>query len=167
MICFGCSFNIISGEKNNRMKYILVLSSFIFYGIANAQSAEDSVKAAVNQLFTAMKNSDSVLLASSFADKAILQTIVTTKTGKVEIGNESVPSFAGAVAKMANGDADERIQFDVIKIDGPLALVWAPYKFYYKGKFSHCGVDSFQMLKVNGKWQIQYLIDTRRIQSCD
>jgi hypothetical protein len=135
--------------------------------ITEAQSAEDSVKAAVNQLFTAMKIADPVLIISSFADSAILQTITNNKEGKVEVKNESVEEFASLISKLQKDAADERIQFDMIKIDGPLAIVWAPYKFYYKEKFSHCGVDSFQLIRVNGKWKIQYLIDTRRKQGCE
>jgi hypothetical protein len=149
------------------MKYFLVIAGFTFYNIANAQSADDSEKAAVNQLFTAMKNADSALIVSSFADSAILQSIANNKEGKVEVKSEPVTEFASLIGKLKKDDADERIRFDVIKIDGPLAIVWAPYKFYYKGKFSHCGVDSFQLLRVNGKWKIQYLIDTRRKESCE
>jgi hypothetical protein len=62
--------------------------------------------------------------------------------------------------------ADERITFETIKIDGPLAVAWTPYKFYYEGKFSHCGVNSFQLVRLNGAWKIQYLIDTRRRTGC-
>jgi hypothetical protein len=149
------------------MKYFYLIICIAFCNISHAQSTEDSVKASVNQLFTAMKNSDSILLVSSFADSAILQTIVTTKEGKVEIKNESITAFAGFISKTPKGDADERIVIDILKIDGSLAIVWAPYKFYYKGKFSHCGVDSFQLIRVNGKWKIQYLIDTRRKVGCE
>lgn len=66
----------------------------------------------------------------------------------------------------SRGGLDERIQFDVVKVDGPLASVWTPYKFYFKGQFSHCGVNSFQLVRVNGEWKIQYLIDTRRRNDC-
>jgi len=55
----------------------------------------------------------------------------------------------------------------VVKIDGPLAIVWTPYKFYFNGKFSHCGVNSFQLVRFNGVWKIQYLIDTRRRAGCE
>jgi len=61
---------------------------------------------------------------------------------------------------------DERINFDMVRTDGPLATAWTPYKFYYKGNFSHCGVDSYQLVRINGIWKIQYLIDTRRNMSC-
>jgi hypothetical protein len=131
----------------------------------SAQSTEDSVRAAVNLLFTGMIQSDPAAIRRSFTDSAILQTIFE-KEGKTIARNESVDEFAQAIAKLGKGVADERIKFDVIRIDGPLAIVWAPYSFYYKGQLNHCGVDSFQMLLVNGVWKIQYLIDTRRKQPC-
>ncbi len=129
-------------------------------------SAIDSVKAAVNQLFTAMKNADGALLKNSFADSALLQTLTPTKEGKIIVMNESIESFVDVISKEALGNADERIVFETIKIDGPLAMAWTPYQFYYKGTFSHCGVNSFQLVKLNGIWKIQYIIDTRRRKGC-
>jgi len=148
------------------MKYFCLLICLAFCNCIQAQSADDSVRSAVNQLFTAMKNADSALLVSSFADSAILQTIIE-RNGKVVVKTEAVGDFAAQVAKMEKNILDERIQFDVVRIDGALAIVWAPYQFYYKGKFSHCGADSFQLLRINGKWKIQYLIDTRRTGGCE
>ena len=148
------------------MKYFCLLICLAFCNGIKAQSADDSVRSAVNQLFTAMKNADSALLVSSFADSAILQTVID-KNGKVQIKTEAVADFASELVKMEKGFLDERIQFDVIRIDGALAIVWTPYKFYYKGKFSHCGANSFQLVRINGEWKIQYLIDTRRSVGCE
>jgi hypothetical protein len=114
-----------------------------------------------------MQASDGALLKSTFADSAILQTISRNKDGEIQIKNETVGAFATSISQLQKGDADERIVYDVIKIDGPLAIVWTPYKFYYKGVFSHCGVNSFQLVKLKGDWKIQYLIDTRRKKECD
>ena len=150
------------------MKYIFL--SIILFSVRTtltAQTAEDSVKAVVNQLFTAMKNADVVLFKNVFADSAIMQTISRSKEGKTIIKSEDLKGFADFITKQAKGDADERISFETIKIDGPLALVWTPYKFYYKGEFSHCGVNSFHLVRFDGAWKIQYLIDTRRRQGCD
>jgi hypothetical protein len=132
----------------------------------NGQTSTDSVTAIVNQLFVAMKNSDGKLLQNCFADSAILQTIVNNKEGKAIVKNESVSDFISQVNKIVKGDADERITIDFIKIDGDLAIVWTPYQFYYKGKFSHCGVNSFHLVRIANGWKIQYLIDTRRKSGC-
>jgi hypothetical protein len=147
-------------------KNILVIACLFFISFtAKAQYAEDSVKAAINKLFTAMKNGDSQALLGSFADGAILQTI-SEKDGNVSVQTEDIKEFADFVGKQKQGDADERITFDVVKTDGALAVAWTPYQFYYKGQFSHCGVDSYQLVRVNGGWKIQYIIDTRRKENC-
>ena len=133
----------------------------------DAQKTADSVKAVVKQLFDGMKNSDAASIRSAFADSAILQTIGRNAKGDVRVQNENIADFAESISQLKKGAADEQIVFESIKIDGPLAIVWAPYKFYFNGKFSHCGVDSFQLVFINGQWRIQYLIDTRRKQPCD
>jgi hypothetical protein len=144
------------------MRYTLLLTLALVAAASGGyaqSSSEDSVKTAVNLLFTGMKSSDAAMIRNSFADSAILQTITSPQGGVL---TEKVNDFAEVVSKMTAGDADERIQFDVVRVDGPLAIVWAPYEFYYKGKYSHKGVDSFQLVRVNGVWKIQYIIDTRR-----
>ena len=144
----------------------LLLTGVLICCIISAQTTEDSVKAAVNKLFTGMKASDATMIKSSFADSAVLQTISRNKEGNIIIRNEAIDAFAKVVASMPKDAADERIVFETIRIDGPLASVWTPYNFYFEGKFSHCGVNSFQLVKINGEWKIQYLIDTRRKQGC-
>jgi hypothetical protein len=83
------------------------------------------------------------------------------------VRNQPISGFATSISKLTKGAADERIVFETIKIDGPLAAVWTPYQFYLNGQFSHCGVNSFQLVRLNGQWKIQYIIDTRRKQGCN
>ena len=135
--------------------------------ITNAQTTEDSVKAVVNKLFTAMKNVDGSMLKDAFADSAVLQTIRRKQDGTFFVQDEKVDDFVKSISTAKKDSLDERITFETIKIDGPLAIVWTPYKFYYAGNFSHCGVNSFQLVRINGRWKIQYLIDTRRRQGCE
>jgi Putative lumazine-binding len=153
-------------SKLNR-SILLFLLATVISNATYAQTTEDSVKAVVNNLFTSMKNADAILLKTVFADSAVLQTIVNTKSGKTIIRNEEVAGFIEFVGKQTRGAADEQISFGAIKIDGDLASVWTPYKFYYNGAFSHCGVNSFQLVRLNNQWKIQYLIDTRRKNNCE
>lgn len=151
------------------MKRILILltAAMFLSTFIKAQSTEDSVKAVVNQLFAAMKSIDAAKLKETFADGAVLQTISRKQDGSFFVQDEKVNDFAESISKAKKDSLDERIVFETIKIDGPLASVWAPYKFYFAGKFSHCGVDSFQLVRINGRWKIQFLIDTRRRQGCE
>lgn len=143
---------------------ILMLSLFVSL-VTKAQTAEDSVKAVINKMFDAMRNADSKSLAECFADSAILQS-VSERNDTVKISTDPVKEFTDFIATVKKGDADERITFDIIRVDGALAIAWTPYQFYYKGKFSHCGADSYQLVRINHEWKIQYLIDTRRKQGC-
>ena len=146
---------------------MLLFATILLTPYLDAQTTEDSVKAVVKQLFEGMKNSDAKMIQSAFADSAILQSVGKNKEGKIVIENERIDEFAKFISGLKKGAADEQIVFESVKIDGQLAMVWAPYKFYFEGKFSHCGVDSFQLVFINGQWKIQYLVDTRRKQPCE
>lgn len=147
----------------------LVVIFVYFFSSSNllAQTTEDSVKVAVQHLFDAMRNSDSNALVNCFSDSAIMQTIAKDKSGATIIKTDKIVDFAVAVKFASKGSLDERISFDVVKIDGALAIVWTPYKFYFGGKFHHCGVNSFQMVRFGSGWKIQYIVDTRRTQGCE
>ncbi|SEW00047.1 Putative lumazine-binding [Chryseobacterium wanjuense] len=125
------------------------------------QNENQEVEKTIRNLFLGMKNADTELVKSTFSDTAILQTI--TKNG---LKNEELKDFLGSISKYSKNDLDERIVIDVIRTDGDLASVFTPYEFFFKGKFSHCGANSFQLVKQNGEWKIQYLIDTRRKDNC-
>ncbi len=149
------------------MKYCFLILFILHSGLIKAQSSRDSVMAVVNNLFDAMRNADPQQLKTCFTDSAILQTIVSRGPVALKIRTDYVDDFAAFLGKEAKGNADERIKFEAIHIDGALASVWTPYSFYYKGAFSHCGVNSFQLVRLSTGWKIQYLIDTRRKDGCD
>jgi hypothetical protein len=148
------------------MKYIVLILTFIST-TAFAQNDETAIKSAVSKLFEGMKKSDTTIIRAFFSSNPILQTIIKNKDGQVGLETEPLDSFLVSVAASHTEVYDERITFDVIKIDGELAMVWAPYKFYVGARLNHCGVNSFQLVKINGEWKIQYLIDTRRRHGCE
>lgn len=149
------------------MKHFFILLTLTVCGnFAKAQTAEDSIKAVINKMFTAMKNADSEMLKSTFSDSIVFQTISRDKGGSTVVRNESPAGFISQIGKATPSSLDERITFETIKIDGPLAFAWTPYSFYYNNNFSHCGVNSFQLVRFDGVWKIQYIIDTRRKDNC-
>ncbi|MEO6722529.1 MAG: hypothetical protein ABIN67_19320 [Ferruginibacter sp.] len=146
-------------------RLISILLLINFAGFANAQSAKDSIVSTINQFFTAMKNADTVLLKSTLTPNALLQTI-QKEGGKTIVENEEIAAFIDFLSHQKAGDADERIKIEAVNSDGVLATVWTPYQFYYKGKFSHCGVNSFQLVRGDSGWKIHYIIDTRKKEGC-
>jgi hypothetical protein len=148
------------------MKYFFAL--LLLGGLSvNAQTEDEKVKEPIKALFDGMRKADTALIRSAFSPNAILQTIVKNKEGQVSVKSEELSAFISSIATAKAGALDERIKYDGIKVDADLAIAWTPYQFYYNSAFSHCGVNSFQLIRLNGQWKIQYLIDTRRRQGCD
>jgi hypothetical protein len=48
----------------------------------------------------------------------------------------------------------ERIWNPEVRVHGLIATVWAPYDLWTDGKFSHCGVDAFDLIKTAEGWKI-------------
>jgi hypothetical protein len=147
------------------MRFLLLILTLLHVK-ANAQTEEERVKQSVSALFTGMRMADTSLLRSVFAPGAILQTVTKNKEQQTVVRSENINEFIAVITKPHPEIYDERIRFELIRIDGDLATVWTPYRFYVGSKFSHCGVNSFQMVRINGAWKIQYLIDTRRKDPC-
>ena len=138
--------------------FFLLISSFSFA----QNSTEKEVVKPIENLFNAMKSADSIVVKNAFSSSAIMQTFNKNN----EIRTEKVEGFAKQVGSSKVGDLDERFTISKVLVDGNMASVWVPYQFYYKGNFSHCGVNSFQLAKLNNEWKIQYIIDTRRKENC-
>jgi hypothetical protein len=138
--------------------FFLLISSFSFA----QNSTEKEVVKPIENLFNAMKSADSIVVKNAFSSSAIMQTFNKNN----EIRTEKVEGFAKQVGSSKVGDLDERFTISKVLVDGNMASVWVPYQFYYKGNFSHCGVNSFQLAKLNNEWKIQYIIDTRRKDNC-
>lgn len=153
----------------NYLRIALTLALFTLANIVYGQknNEEEGIKKAINALFDGMRKSDSTLMRTAFNPQAILQTIVKTKAGTTEVRSTDLNLFIKSIAKPHAEIYDERIVFTKILIDDALASVWTDYQFYIGDKFSHCGVNSFQLVKMNNDWKIVYLIDTRRKENCN
>jgi len=139
----------------------LIAAALLFGTFCFGQQNQE-IEKPIRNLFLGIKNADPELMKSAFAEGAVLQSIA--KDGTVK--NENVQEFIASVSKFSKDDLDERIVIDAVHTDGGLASVFTPYSFFFKGKFSHCGANSFQLVKQQNDWKIQYIIDTRRKENC-
>lgn len=60
----------------------------------------------------------------------------------------------------------ERYWSPTVLMRGSIALVWAPYEFWEDGKTSHCGVDTFDLVKVDGQWRVANAMWTVEPDAC-
>lgn len=129
------------------------------------ETEEKEVINTIQQLFEGMRTGDTLLIDNIFAPHAQLLTVIE-KEGEVSLQEVSLDRFMAAVASPHEEVWDERITSYEIKIDDRLASAWTPYKFYLGKKFSHCGVNAFQLYKDDAGWKILVITDTRRLQDC-
>jgi hypothetical protein len=73
-------------------------------------------------------------------------------------------------ALLANTTADKLVERwtgdPIVMIRGPIAVVWGEYEFLINGQFSHCGVDSIDIVKVGGNWKIANWMWTVEKEGC-
>ncbi len=147
----------------------LILMFILSVGLnVNAQNSEtENVKATIIEFFDAFHNQDTTVLKAIVTDKIILQSISTNKEGKTVLNEDDFGKFIKSIASIPKDRTFEEKLLDFsIQIDGNMANAWIPYEFWYQEKLSHCGVNSFQLIKEDDKWKIIYLVDTRRRDGC-
>ncbi|MFN0215571.1 MAG: hypothetical protein ACKVT2_15040 [Saprospiraceae bacterium] len=156
----------------NIQRTMLLLALFAWPTKISAQkqkpeNPEKAIKATINRFFEGMESGDTTLLKSTCTPTMILQTYMADKEGKMQVYTEELSDFLAMVATAGTDKYDERIKFEAIHAEKSLASAWTPYSFYINGKRSHCGTNSFQLVKNADGWKIQYIIDTRRKQGCE
>lgn len=129
-------------------------------------SETEAIKQTISMFFDGMRRGDSTLVRRALAPNAVLHSVGSKPGQPVALQVESVNAFLKAVGSPHAETWDERVQYERVLIDASLASVWAPYEFYLGPKFSHCGYDSFQLVKLAEGWKIAYIIDTRRKEKC-
>lgn len=134
----------------------------------NAQSSEETaVKATVEAFFDAFHKQDTVALKAMAKGNIKMQSISTNKDGETVLSEDDYNKFITSIASIPKENKfEEKLLGFTINIDGNMANAWTPYEFWYNGNFSHCGVNSFQLIKEADGWKIIYLVDTRRREGC-
>lgn len=124
----------------------------IFMPLAvRAQSEERAVTAAVQRLFDAMARRDAAAARKLMLPEGRLFS-VHQETSEVRAGPTNL-QWAEALAD-GNGRYLERMWNPKVMIHGRIAVLWAKYDFHLNGRFSHCGVDSIDLVKTSEGWKI-------------
>ncbi|MBT8245761.1 MAG: nuclear transport factor 2 family protein [Winogradskyella sp.] len=149
-------------------KYLLTTMTLLVFTISFSQSSEEEfVKQTIIDFFEAFHKQDTVKLKTMAKGNIKMQSISVTKEQKTQLSENDYYGFVKNIAEIPKDKTFEEklLGFD-IKVDGHMANAWTPYEFWFDGNFSHCGVNSFQLVKEDSSWKIIYLVDTRRKKSC-
>lgn len=138
---------------------VLVLATTLL----RAQSADESaINAVVQKLFDGMAVHDSAIMQSTMLPDARLYS-AHNDAPPVSTASDQ---FLLHVSTMKNS-LQERFTGPVkIVIHGRTAQLWGDYEFFLDGKFAHCGVDSFSLLKTAQGWKIASVVYTAETNGC-
>jgi hypothetical protein len=147
-----------------KKSFLLVIAILGLHLSSYAQEAD--IRALIDDMFRGMYKSDTAALRTYFTPGAKFMTYSYDAKGNPRAKGESLNDFIRGIGLMGPADMEERLTGWQCMLDDGMASVWTPYEFYFEGKFSHCGANSFQLIEVQGDWKISMISDTRRKTDC-
>lgn len=151
------------------MKKTLQLSFAIFLAVSavNAQKADDSrdALAVVNKMFAEMANHNPTAIAELFFKDSNLTALISRRDGKKQVSAFTGEVFSKNFAEK-RGEINETMYAPTVSVDGDLAVVHGRYVFFVDGKVSHCGLNSFNLVRAEGVWKIANAISSIDPGSC-
>lgn len=144
--------------------WIPVTGALVFLAEAPAEDPQQ-IEETILQLFEGMRESDREKAADVFHDTMTLSTVVN-RDGSVELAQTDMEVFLNAVGQPKDQVWDEQISGLQVHIDRDLATAWMNYSFYRGETFSHCGVNTMNLIRTADGWKIFSITDTRRTDNC-
>jgi len=145
------------------MRYVLALvllvcvpSAGLAQDAAGQPAADErtAVLAAVQNFFDTMASADVAAGRAGSIPEGRFFSVRESTSG----GPPSIRSFTNEESynRMASDKRRlrERMWNPEVRVHGPIAVVWTPYDFWVDGKFSHCGVDAFNLVKTPDGWKM-------------
>lgn len=147
------------------MRTLLVAAAWLGLGCLGARAADEgeekAVLAAIQTLFDGMAAHDAGMIKSAMMPDARLIGVRADRPA----GNVTRDEFAQSIAANQSRLL-ERIWEPKVLVRGRIAMIWAEYDFHANGKFGHCGVDTFLMLKTDEGWKATAISYTTETEGC-
>jgi hypothetical protein len=146
------------------MKKLLLslILTLAVYALTPAQTAAKNNAAAgeavavADKLFAAMRAKNAEAIRALFTAEGQLVAIDKPRTGdglsKMRIF--TADAFAKMISDAKAAEFIERMPQPEVKLFGDMALVYGRYTFYVGDKFSHCGTNSFHLVRTTDGWKI-------------
>jgi hypothetical protein len=135
---------------------------FALLPLAAQTSDEKDVLAAVQKTFDGMASNDAGKILASMTADARLYGVRSNGAAYAMPAEQ----WAARLASLKSAFVERFTKAPVVSIHGTIANVWGEYEFLRDGKFVHCGVDSFNLLKTADGWKVATILDTEETTGC-
>lgn len=141
-----------------RSMHLALLGVIVVPPALNAQSdPRAAVIAVADSALAAISRNDFVALTDLMVEEG---TIVGTSL-RDGVPEARVSTRAEWRAMAAGPRLTERGWNPTVQLQAGIATVWLPYDFYRDGKWSHCGIDTFTLVRQGDRWLIVTIAYTR------
>ncbi len=144
----------------------VMISNNLYAQTIDHDVEEKAILATMDAFFEALANNDRGGLEATTLPGSVFMTSARDENGRIVSASRS---RAEIVDGLSSPDAKrlERYWNPTVLIREGIAVFWAPYDFHINGNFSHCGIDSFQLFKIDGEWLIGSSSFNRERTGCD
>lgn len=133
---------------------------------AGHQSGEETaVLAAMDRFMVAISAKDLEAMGAIQTPEGMTYRAAATDGGAMDIVARP-NSYWVDPARDDGRSYRERYWSPTVMIRGDIAVVWAPYEFWLDGETSHCGVDVFDFVKLDGVWRVSNSMWTVEPDAC-
>lgn len=153
----------------NLSKHVLTLFLVVMLpviSLADVTSDKDTPSKVIELFFDGMRASDGEILQTIITDDITLHTVTQREDKTVTLATD-MNRFLESVSNAPVGLLNEQLTSLEVHIDGDLATAWMGYNFFRGDEFSHCGVNSMNLIQTSEGWKIFSIVDTRRTDNCN
>ncbi len=149
------------------MYKLLILAVALSYSIISFSQSDDRalILETVQKFFDSIEFRDRQLLESILVPNSLNISARELDDGEAQFNVMSYDEGVTALTRPGR-NAKERSWDETVLIQGNIAVVWTPYDFHVDGVFSHCGIDSFQLINQDGQWLISNSSWTLETENC-
>jgi hypothetical protein len=142
----------------DRTAALLLLAVLTGGAQAAAQDQKTRVLATAQAVFDGMARRDTAALRPLLHPAVVLVAAIEAD-GKPEPRASGLDQFLEQIATFPAVPI-ERMWNAEVRVSGTIATIWTQYDFHRGPEFSHCGIDSFQLVRTASGWQVTGLIYT-------
>jgi steroid delta-isomerase-like uncharacterized protein len=157
----------------------LILASLGYYDEAdysrqvNARTVDaaerDAILAVMDKAFAAVRSGlpeDWRAIELTEGTTLSFRPLIGGEPGELEMRISSNEEFIANEKPDGHEYIERWTEEPTVLIRGPIAVVWGEYEFWIDGEFSHCGVDSADLVKIDGEWKIANFMWTVEKENC-
>lgn len=147
---------------------VLTLAVYASTGAQNPSKNDDGQEAiaVANKLFEAMRAKNADAIRALFTPEGQLVAIDKPRIGEGLSKTRvfTADSFSKAISEAKAPEFIEKMPQPEVNLFGDLATVYGRYTFHVGDKFSHCGTNTFNLVRTEQGWKIANAASTLEFQ---